>query len=150
MNPLIPGNGGGVFPKIPIYHPPIEFKYILIIFFVYIGAFAHKIQPRIRNKITHPLGFFLMVSFALVLFKSGNTTIAFAVLFMMLMAWSTQIVYEGFLDGSNTVDWITNSKKWFVERVLKEKPVGIQQKDVQTYPISGFSAQGSTDANTNT
>jgi hypothetical protein len=150
MNPMIPGNGGGVFPKIPIYHPPIEFKYILIGFFLYIGTFAHKIQSSLRNKITHPLGFFVLIAFVLIVFQSGNTAIAFAALFMLLMIWVAQTVHEGFLNGSNTMDWVTNSKKWFVERTLKEQPIAIQQKDVKTYPISGFSAQDSNNMSSNT
>jgi hypothetical protein len=61
------------------------------------------------------------------------------------MIWSSHIATsEGFLNATNTVDWVTTSKQWFVERVLKENPIAIQEKDVATYPISGFSAQGNT------
>jgi hypothetical protein len=34
------------------------------------------------------------------------------------------------------MDWVTNNKKWYVEKALKESPVAIQEKSVNTYPIS--------------
>ena len=42
---------------------------------------------------------------------------------------------EGFVVPSGTIDWVTNNKKWFVEKVLMEKPVAIQEKEVSTYPV---------------
>jgi hypothetical protein len=64
------------------------------------------------------------------------------------MVWSAEQSQntEGFLSGVNTVDWVTNSKRWFVEKVLHERPLGIQEKDVNTYPIQGSSPQSGTSA----
>jgi hypothetical protein len=36
---------------------------------------------------------------------------------------------------AGALEWVTNNKKWFVEKVLKEKPIAIQEKEVPTYPI---------------
>lgn len=44
-------------------------------------------------------------------------------------------VKEGFFQPSGTIDWVTTQKKWFVEKVLKEKPIAIQEKEVETYPV---------------
>ena len=41
---------------------------------------------------------------------------------------------EGFVP-SGTLDWVTTQKKWFVEKVLLERPLAIQEKEVATYPI---------------
>lgn len=50
-------------------------------------------------------------------------------------AATTPGVKEGFFQPSGTIDWVTTQKKWFVEKVLKEKPIAIQEKEVDTYPI---------------
>jgi hypothetical protein len=86
---------------------------------------------------------------------------AFALLFVLLMMWSAEMSNEegwrgggggeaigGRAAGSgeevdmflnySDMDYVNNNKRWFVERVLKEKPLGIQEKDVATYPVSGY------------
>ena len=85
---------------------------------------------------------------ALTVYQYGFHPMAFALLFFLLMVWSAEQSQksEGFLVASNTVDWVTNSKRWFVERVLHERPVGIQEKDVNTYPVQGASPQAGTSA----
>jgi hypothetical protein len=70
---------------------------------------------------------------------------AFAVLFFLLMVWSAHKSKqtEGFLNASNTIDWVNNSQRWFVEKTLKENPKGIQEKSVDTFPIQGATTQSS-------
>jgi hypothetical protein len=43
-------------------------------------------------------------------------------------------VKEGFVPAG-ALDWVTTNKKWFVEKVLMERPVAIQEKEVSTYPV---------------
>ena len=76
----------------------------------------------------------------------GFPPATFAILFFLLSVWLIEVSSkaEGYLNASETVDWVTNSKRWYVEKVLKERPMAIQEKDVSTYPVSGLSAQGST------
>jgi hypothetical protein len=77
------------------------------------------------------------------------TPVAFALFFFLLAMWSAHVSSkEGFMNASSTVDWVTNSKRWFVEKVLMEKPLAIQEKDVATYPVSGLSAQSATSSGT--
>lgn len=147
MNPSMPSTFPGIGGKIgPIWHPPIESRWILTGLIVFAGAVAKKLNPSILKAVASPIGFFLTVLIALAIFKEGFPPGAFAVLFFLLMVWLNQTVREeeGFLNAHNTVDWVTNSKRWFVESVLKERPVGIQDKDVRTFPVQGASAQGST------
>jgi hypothetical protein len=68
---------------------------------------------------------------------------AFAIMYFLLIAWSLQLTskQEGFLNASNTLDWVTNSQRWFVEKVLKERPIAIQEKGVDTFPVQGASSQ---------
>jgi hypothetical protein len=145
MNP--PAMPGGAINFTPLWHPPVSVKWMLTGLVVFAGAVADRIQPRLRAVFTTPLGFFICAIAALALFEYGFPPAAFAVLFFLLMVWSAQISSrENFINGSNTVDWIINDKKWYVEKVLQETPIAIQDKDVSTYPVAGLSAQASTAA----
>jgi multidrug transporter EmrE-like cation transporter len=141
MNSILPPHPqqGGL----PIWYPPISIKWIMTAAMIFIGSVATKIDNSVRQQIVSPLGFFMTCLIAVIIFQRGFPPGAFAVLFMLLMIWMAESVgkyNEGFLNASNTVDWVTNSKKWFVEKVLKEHPVAIQERDVITYPVSGFSS----------
>jgi len=148
MNPS-PGMPAPAFmTNTPIWHPPIALNSIVTIVIIFVGAVANRIRPDIRRYFTNPLGFFGCSMGALIVYQYGFHPMAFAILFFLLMIWSadqSQNV-EGFLSGVNTVDWVTNSKRWFVEKVLHERPLGIQEKDVSTYPVQGASPQAGTSA----
>lgn len=135
--PITPIPGGG---SLPIYTPPIATKWIFTGFIVFAGAVADRWNPEIRRFFIHPIGFFLTALTAIAIYQIGFPPAAFAVLFLLLNVWSTTLPNtekEGFLNGTNTVDWITNGKRWFVEKVMKERPLAIQDKDVATYPVEG-------------
>jgi hypothetical protein len=144
------GTGGGFFPMPPIWYPPIELKWLATGLIVFAGAVANRVQPQIRALFVSPAGFFFTALLAMVMFQYGFQPAAFAILFFLLCMWSANVAEEPFLNGSNAVDWVTSSKRWFVERVLKEDPIAIQEKDVRTYPVQGASAQGSTSTSSNT
>ncbi len=74
--------------------------------------------------------------FAVAAFDAGYTVAPFAILFFLLIIWITRERKEGF-QVAGTVDWVQNSSRWFSEVVLKEKPKGIREKDVNTYPVQG-------------
>jgi hypothetical protein len=140
---------------VPLYYPPIELKWILAAVLVFVGAVADRIDPAIRDVFASPLGFFAVSVFALLVFEYGFPPIAFALFFALLMMWSSSQVAggadaakpaEGFDSDNLTV--VTRPKKWFVERVLKEEPVAILERDVETYPVQGASAQSNTTAGT--
>lgn len=130
---------GGALNFTPIYYPPVSVKWIITGLIVFAGAVANKIAPEMRMKFSHPFGFFLTSLAALAVYQIGFPPAAFAVLFFLLMVWSAEVKTktEGFLNGSPTIDWVQNSKRWFVEKVLKERPAGIQEKSVITLPVQG-------------
>lgn len=168
--------GGGFFPNMPpIWYPPVELKWIGTGLIVFAGSVANRVKPNIRRIFTSPVGFFLTSVTAIAMFKYGFKPAAFAILFFLLNVWAADVAtsaegwrggggggaaigghtandysLEGFLNASSTVDWVTNHKRWFVERVLKEDPIAIQEKDVSTYPVESYSAQGSTSTSVNT
>jgi hypothetical protein len=133
MNPPPPGSQ----PMGVIWHPPIATKWIVTIIFIFLGAVANRIPHRIRYYVIQPVGFFLTSLAAMGCYWGGFYAGTFALLFFLMSVWSAEASSaEGFLNASNTVDWVTNSKKWFVEKVLKEQPLAIQEKDVSTFPVS--------------
>jgi len=138
MNQATPGiqqsNGGAFMQLPPLWYPPVGIKWIITLFIVFAGAVANRLKSDIRKKIVSPPGFFL-ISF-LALYLMDFPPISFAILFFLLSVWVAEqsSATEGFLSGLPFVDFVGNNKRWFVESVLKERPMGIQEKDVQTYP----------------
>jgi hypothetical protein len=165
MNPTPGVTGGGFLSNVPLYYPPVSVKWMLTILLIFIGSVANRFKPEVRKVFTGPVGFFATSVLAFLTFKHGFPPLAFALLFVLLTMWATQTsegfacaakniqyagqelypqFFEGFLGGMDSIEWVTNHKRWFVERVLKEHPEAIVDKGVLTLPISGFSAQGST------
>jgi len=134
MNP--PPGFPSSMPSMPIWHPPIESKWIATIIIVFMGAVANRIPHSLRALIIQPVGFFLTSLAAMGCYWLHFFPATLAIFFFLLAVWSAEAgSTEGFLNASNTIDWVTNSKKWFVEKVLKERPLGIQEKDVSTFPV---------------
>jgi hypothetical protein len=130
-----------MFPPVarPIWYPPISVIWIATCLIVFFGAVANRISPSVRQVFITPAGFFGTTLAALVCLKFDAIPLGFAILFLLLSVWAMQQFQgmEGFLVGSNTVDWVTNSKRWYVEKTLKERPMGVQEKEVSTYPVQG-------------
>lgn len=129
----------------PVWQPPIELKWILVVCIVFLGALSNRLPSNVANVFINPVGFFLTLIVALLVYSSGFPPGSFAILFFLLLVW---VVHkskhvEGFLNGSS-VDWVTNqSNRWYVEKVLKERPLGIQEKVVDTFPVQGATSQSS-------
>lgn len=168
----MPGPGGGFLPNVPIWHPPMSLKWIATGLLIFAAAVSNRLKPALRRYFVNPLAFFLISVAAFAIFKYGFPPLAFALLFLLLNVWAVEEsegyvdalqnraacetaaraqnaerypqFFEGFLSGTNDVEFVTNGKRWFVERVLKEHPEAIVDKGVQTSAISGFSAQSGT------
>ena len=126
----------------PIWYPPVSVLWIATVLVVFFGAVVNRVPPALIATFTSPAGFFGTALAAIACIKLDAIPLGFAILFFLLSAWAIRQFRspegtEGFLDGSNIVDWVTNSKRWYVEKVLKERPLGIQEKDVSTYPVQG-------------
>jgi hypothetical protein len=136
----IPGSGGSLMNMIqlqPIWYPPITVKWILTCLVIFAGAVAPRIPDKYRSYVGHPLGFFLIAVASLAMYQWGFAPAAFAMMFFLLAVWSAHQSQEteGFLNAAPTVDSVNNSKRWYVEKVLQERPLGIQDKEVSTYPV---------------
>jgi hypothetical protein len=139
------GNGapGGALSFGQLWHPPISLPWMVSIAILLVSVNLDALSPTFLRLVQSPLGFFLGLLVALGIYQVGFPPGCFAVLFFLLMVWIRRNKHmEGFhpYGPYGNVDWVTNNKRWFVEKVLKEKPAGIQEKDVATYPIQGDSS----------
>jgi hypothetical protein len=127
----------------PIWLPPIEPELILAIALILAGANIEQVPTEYHATLSNPLVFFLGMLVSAGLASMKNVPMALAVAFFLvnlirLLPKKSIVVpgkKEGFMVPSGTLDWVTTQKKWFVEKVLLERPVAIQEKEVVTYPI---------------
>jgi hypothetical protein len=131
-----PGPGGAFLTLPPIWHPPVSSVWMVSFALVVAAVNLNALPSQVVSFTANPLGFFATILIGLSAYDSGYPQASFAILFFLLMAWSHTRNTESF-NPSGTVDWVTNSKRWFVEVVLKEKPIAIQEKTTNTYPIQG-------------
>jgi hypothetical protein len=132
--------GGGMLLQnfTPLWHPPISVSWILTGLILVGASNAEALPESIQTLLRHPFGFFTAIVIALGAYDYGCSNVSFALLFLVLVFWAyTRNRQEEFTSSpSGTMDWVTNNKKWYVEKALKESPVAIQEKSVNTYPIS--------------
>lgn len=124
--------------------PPISAYNLIGLLLIIAGAFIENTPPIYHKILTNPLVFICGMFISAGLAAVKQIPIAFAVAFFLVnllrimpLAKPTGPpgVKEGFFQPAGTIDWVTTQKKWFVEKVLKEKPIAIQEKEVDTYPI---------------
>lgn len=135
----------------PNWLPPIQLDWIVATILVIIGANIEKIPTQYHTQLATPLIFLVGMLFSAGLAALKQIPIAFATAFFLVnlirLMPKKEIgkehypgkkanveTKEGFVP-SGTMDWVTTQKKWFVEKVLNERPVAIQEKEVATYPI---------------
>ncbi len=126
----------------PVWHPPIPMEWILSFLLLVAASNMEALPPAIHQTLLHPAGFFFTFLFAVAAIDAGYTVAPFAVLFFLLLLWVMKERTEGF-QVAGTVDWVQNNARWFSEVILKEKPMGIKEKDVATYPVQGDSSEPS-------
>ncbi len=121
-----------------MWHPPIGVEWIIAVVLVILSTNVAALPKQVFHVFLHPAGFFLTFVGAVCAYDSNYAPITFSLLFFLFMLWIHRQKEEGFASG--TVDWVQQNNRWFVESVLKEKPVGIKEKDVKTYPVQGDSS----------
>ena len=129
----------------PIWMPPLSFATLVTILCIIGATQADKLPSIIPTTLLHPVGFILTVLIAISLYEYNSVPLAISLILLLLSVWAAHHTIgkvpassEGFLPfvPSGTIDWVNNDKqKWFVERVLKETPMGIQDSKVATYPV---------------
>ena len=132
--------------------PPITPESISATLLIIGGSMIEVIPTQYHSLMSNPLVFLVGMLLAAGLASRNQISIAFAVAFFLVnllrimpkktikktVTKTVKITSPGVKEAfqpSGAIDWVTNHKKWFVEKVLKEKPVAIQEKEVATYPV---------------
>jgi hypothetical protein len=125
--------------------PPLSFATLVTLACIVGAAQADKLPSVIPTTLLHPVGFILTVLIAISFYEYNSIPLAISLILLLLSVWASHhdtakvpASSEGFLPfvPSGTIDWVNDDKqKWFVERVLRETPMGIQDKNVATYPV---------------
>jgi hypothetical protein len=142
MQAAPPTTGG---KQTPIWLPPVQTDWLIALILVVIGSNIEMIPEQYHSTIGNPLVFLVGMLVAAGLASVGEHPIAFAIAFCLVnivrimpkkqvLEPNPGVTKEGF-QPAGTLDWVTTHKKWFVEKVLHERPVAIQEKEVATYPI---------------
>jgi hypothetical protein len=122
--------------------PPIRPDILLAFVLVVVGSNVEQIPAEYHRYISNPFVIFVGMFVAAGLAALGVVPIAFAVAFFLVNLVRIMPkpkkpspgTKEGFVP-SGTLDWVTTNKKWFVEKVLMERPIAIQEKEISTYPV---------------
>jgi len=143
--PPQPHVSGGKQP--PIWLPPVQVDWFIAVVLVILGSNIETVPDEWRVYVATPLAVFVGMMMSAGLAGMGMIPVAFAMAFFLVnlvrimpkkkvVRKASPGVKEGFVP-SGTMDWVTTNKKWFVEKVLMERPIAIQEKEVSTYPVSG-------------
>lgn len=119
---------------------------LLYIVFTILIVFKGQIPPSIYEQADTFLGRLLavfVVAFVTVQYDWILGLLAAVAVSLLLGLPKTKPVKEGFGSGGETaVQVVPTSKKWFVERVLHENPIAIEEEKVITSPVQNDSPSG--------
>jgi len=138
-------------PPMPLWLPPVRSDWLLAFGLIIIGSNIEQVPEQYHATIATPLVFLVGMLISAWIASVGLIPISFAIAFCLVNlirimpkpkkpqmkvspGAAAKKVSEGFTP-SGTIDWVTTHKKWFVEKVLMERPVAIQEKEAVTYPI---------------
>ena len=107
-------------------------------------TFVKKIPGHLRAQAGTTLGrlFLFCLTVAIGELYSWTNGLLMAVLSLLLLSLSPRISAEGFQNGNGNpiaIKVIEDNKKWFVERVLNENPVAIEEDRVKTQAVQDSS-----------
>jgi len=126
----------------PIWMPPIQIEWIVAATLIVLGSNIEKLDDQYHTILCHPLFFIFGMVLSVGLAAIGMVPLALAIAFFLVnvlrLLPKKELTNPGKKEGfvpSGAIDWVTTQKKWFVEKVLLERPIAIQEKEVVTYPI---------------
>ena len=112
--------------------------HVALFFLLLLGiVFIEQIPSSVRSFSTSSFGRILLFGGVLLVTEMYSWSIGLlAALFaLLLITKHSRNLLEGFQPDAFTFELIQNKKKWFVEEVLKENPLGITDEKVSTLPV---------------
>jgi hypothetical protein len=123
------------------YAQPLEFYFgvVIVLGIIYVG----QIPDRITFQANTLLGRLFLFAFTVLVadMYSWVYALLMAVFTVLVISVSPRTVSEAFQmmskEGMSDMDvkLVTQKKRWWVERVLRENPLGIEEEKVTTSPI---------------
>jgi hypothetical protein len=100
-------------------------------------VFVEEIPMELRKIASTTLGRLALFSGVLYLTNTLGWTLGLlgALFVLLLLTKNSRNLMEGFQPDVYSIQFIEDKKKWWVEEVLKERPVGIIDEQVSTYPV---------------
>lgn len=104
-------------------------------------TFVKEIPISVRGQAGTPLGrlFLFLLTIAIGQYYCWTSGLLMAILSLLLLSMSPRRSREGFQGGGPSLKLVTNSDRWFVEKVLKENPIAFEEEDVRTQAIQDSS-----------
>jgi hypothetical protein len=119
------------------YSQPI-YWYLLVGIAIAI-TFVREIPISIRSQASTTLGRFFLFTLTIAIgeYYCWTSGLLMAVLTLLLLSMSPRNSREGF--QTTSLKLVTNSDRWFIEKVLKENPTAFEEQDVSTQAIQDSS-----------
>lgn len=124
------------------------YQTIFITLLILFAAYAEQIPRSIRWQLSTPIGRALLIILLYLVYVTGGWVAALIFAIGMALLWSnrplakmphvTKKVEEGFQDSVHSTQ--VQGKRWFVERVLGENPISIEEDRVTTKAVQDDSA----------
>lgn len=128
----------------PNWLPPINVELIVAATLIIFGANVEQIPEEYHKILSNPLifliGMLISAGLASLKFVPMALAVAFFLVNLIRLQPKKELDNPGKTEAfttspSGALDWVTTQKQWFVEKVLLERPLAIQEKEVVTYPI---------------
>ncbi len=122
-------------PSTNIYRPRFLPDIVIAILMLLITIFSEYITPEIYIKLNSLIGRVLLFSFApFVLYYKGSVLGIIATVMVLVLYSKSLTVAESYADYQYRK--YNDKHRWFVERVLGEKPKAIELEKVETLPAN--------------
>ena len=116
----------------PVYN--IIYGAILVLLIVYAGEVPMSIRTTLDTMFGRALGIVIMLG--TLRYVGWVYALLFAIAFVLILDSATREVNEGFLTLEHKKVERPN-ERWFVEKVLGERTIGIETDNVITQPVQG-------------
>lgn len=99
--------------------------------------FVEEFSIEIRGMASSMIGRIVLFAGVLYIGKAVSWSVGLlaALFVLLLLTKNSRNFMEGFQGDTYSLQLIEDKKKWWVEQVLKERPTGIIDERISTYPV---------------
>lgn len=141
--------GASALSMPPMYLNKKTLNHILLLFLVVGIAFVQNVPPDLRQLSRGLLGSSISIGLTYITYTYFNwpTALMFALFILLCMSVAPpKQSYESFVPNVDTTHFVGSKQKWYVEKILGENPLFIEEETVKTMAVqdtnSGRSRSG--------